>query len=56
MVKTKKRKAFIREKTGSATMINLDGKSKPDFDGDYSDDQLADVKKNKKNKTTKSNK
>lgn len=52
MAKLKKGNAFIKEKTGSATMLNLDGKSKHDFADDFDDEKPADLRADKKHKAT----
>lgn len=49
MAKFEKGSSFVREKTGSATMVNLDG----EWEHDFVDDNTAAGKKNKVN--TKNN-
>ncbi len=53
MVRHKKGTAFIREKTGSATTINLEKKLKPDFAGGDANGIPADNQKNKEHKIPK---
>ncbi|MFX4260679.1 hypothetical protein ACOBQJ_00615 [Pelotomaculum propionicicum] len=47
MDKFEKGGSFVREKTGSATMVNLDG----EWEHDFVDDNTAAGKKNKVNTT-----